>query len=62
VECRVQFGEFVRLQIGDSATQGYKNWYRISDFFASKTHIKYKKAAGGMIDNGSFQTLDNDGY
>ncbi len=59
LQVRVHFVEFVRLQIGDNSTAGYRNWYRVSDFFPWKTHILYRKMSGVWEDNGSFQTLDN---
>jgi hypothetical protein len=62
VEVRFQFGEFVRLQIGDSGAVGYKNWYRISYYYGWQKVIRYKRDATEMKDNGSEQLTGNDGW
>ncbi len=55
VEWRLQFIEFIRLNIGGT-------WYRISDDFPWRCHIKMKKVAGKWTNNGSSKALNNDGF
>jgi len=55
VEWRLHFLEFTRLEIGGK-------WFRISDDFPWRTHLKMKKVAGKWIDNGSTKALDNSGF
>jgi hypothetical protein len=65
VEVRVQFGEFVRLQIGDSGAAGYRNWYRISDFSNWRHHgrlIKAGGAGGTWNNNASVSDATNNGW
>ncbi len=48
VECRIQFREFVRLQIGASAAQNYHNWYRISDYKLWRMHAVLERGANAF--------------
>ena len=60
VEYRAHFGEFVRLQIGNSAQAGYRNWYPISDYQLWRHVGKLQKdAAGTWVDNGSTAETNN---
>jgi hypothetical protein len=61
-EQRNQFREFARLQIGDSAAAGYRNWYRISDYYLWRQHGKLKKVAGSWVDDGSVADATNAGW
>jgi hypothetical protein len=54
-EFRMQFGEFTRLEI-----QGV--WYRISDFYPWRCHLKFVKVGNFWINNGSSIALDNAGF
>jgi hypothetical protein len=54
-ELRLHFREFARLEIAGT-------WYRISDYFLWKYHIKFKKVAGKWINDGSAITNDNEGF
>jgi hypothetical protein len=62
VEMRFHAREFARLQIGNSATANYKNWYRISDFALWRHQPLFKKACGTWVDNGSVSDNTNDGW
>ena len=62
LEMNVQFGEFVRLQIGDKSDKGYRNWYRISDFALWRHVARFKKAKGTWVDNGSVADKTNDDW
>ncbi len=62
LEHRVQFREFVRLQIGDSPAPGYKNWYRISNFYLWRHHAKLKKVNLRWVDDGSVSDPTNNGW
>lgn len=62
LEAQFQFGEFVRLQIGDKADAGYKNWYRISDFALWRHDAKLKKAGGTWVDDGSVAETNNNNW
>jgi hypothetical protein len=55
MEWRLHFLEFTRLEI-----QG--KWYKISDDFPWRTHIRMRKAAGKWVDNGSLKALNNDDF
>jgi hypothetical protein len=55
VEFRIQFGEFVRLEIAGK-------WYRVSHFYNWRHHAKLKKANGTWIDNGSVSDNTNNGW
>jgi hypothetical protein len=54
-ELRIHFREFTRLEI-----EGV--WYKISDFYPWRIHIKFKKASGKWIDDGTNKALDNAGF
>lgn len=60
-EVRVQFEEFIRLQIGNSnaADYDYQNWYLLSDPYPWQTIIRYRRDKAGMVDNGSEQKLED---
>jgi hypothetical protein len=55
VEWRLHFIEFTRLDIGGK-------WYRISDDFPWRLHIKMKKVADKWTDDGSSKVTDNAGF
>jgi hypothetical protein len=55
VEWRLHFLEFTRLEISGK-------WFRISDDFPWRVHIKMKKVAGKWVNNGSIKALNNDGF
>lgn len=52
VEHRLQFQEFTRLDI-------VKKWYRISDMYPWRVHLKFKKVNGAWINNLSSKATDN---
>jgi hypothetical protein len=54
-EFRFHFREFTRLEL-----QG--TWYRISDYFPWRIHIRFKKVAGKWVNDGSNQAKDNNGF
>lgn len=58
VNVQKSFRNFVRLQIGDSNIEGYKNWYIISDFYLWSYDVRFKKAGENMEDDGSSVTID----
>jgi hypothetical protein len=45
LEQRNQFREFARLQIGNTGAAGYRNWYRVSDYFLWRHQPSLKKMA-----------------
>src|SRR5215831_11097449 len=53
-EIHAQFGEFTRLQIGDSNVSGYRNWFRISDYGNWRMLAKFKNVNGTWVNNMSF--------
>jgi Bacterial TSP3 repeat len=54
-EWRLQFGEFSRLLIGGG-------WYRTSDYFPWRMHIKFIKGADTWSNNNSILELNNNGW
>jgi hypothetical protein len=54
-EWRLHFREFTRLEIGGT-------WYRISDYFPWRIHLKFKKVSGKWVNDGSNQAKDNNGF
>jgi hypothetical protein len=50
---QLQMREFVRLQIGNNPQQGYKNWYRISDWglWRITYSLKFDAATSKFEDN-----------
>ena len=54
-EVRLQFGEFVRLQLGGT-------WYRVSDIYDWRFHVLMRRVGGHWGDNGSVTALDNAGW
>lgn len=54
-EMRYQFREFSRLEI-----QG--TWYRISDYYLWRLHIKFKKVNGKWVNDGTVKALDNNDF
>ncbi len=55
IELRLHFREFTRLEIEGS-------WYRISDYYLWRIHIKMIKSGGVWINNGSNKALDNNSF
>jgi hypothetical protein len=55
VEWRLHFLEFTRLEISGK-------WFRISDDFPWRIHIKMRRAAGKWVNNGSIKALNNDSF
>ena len=55
IEERLQFREFTRLEIEGA-------WYRVSDFYLWRIHLKLKKVAGKWVNNGTTKALDNNGF
>jgi hypothetical protein len=55
VEWRLHFIEFTRLEIGGK-------WFRISDDFLWRTHIKMKRVGGKWVNDGSLKELNNAGF
>jgi hypothetical protein len=55
VEWRLHFLEFARLEIGGK-------WFRISDDFPWRTHIRMKRVGGKWVDDGSIKELNNNGF
>jgi hypothetical protein len=62
LEARLQFAEFVRLQISKTATQTSSGWFRISDPSFWKQHILFTKDGSTWKDGGSTQSTDNEGF
>jgi hypothetical protein len=58
-EIHAQFGEFTRLQIGDSNVSGYWNWHRILDYANWRMLAKFKNVNGTWVDNMSVFQPDN---
>jgi hypothetical protein len=56
---KVQFGEFVRLELGSGS---YAVWYRASDFVNWQAIQRFQRGASGMSDNGSTVSNDNANY
>lgn len=54
-EVRFHFREFTRLEIEGT-------WYRISDFYLWRIHMKFRKVGGLWINDGSTTALDNSGF
>ena len=54
-ELRVYFREFTRLEIAGT-------WYRISDFYLWRVHLKFIKINGKWENNGSNKALNNSGF
>ena len=54
-ERRLHFREFVRVELDGT-------WHRISDFFPWRIHVKFRKAGGKWLDNGTNKALDNAGF
>jgi len=54
-ERRLHFREFARLELDGT-------WHRISDFFPWRIHVKFRKAGGKWIDDGTDKALDNAGF
>jgi Bacterial Ig-like domain (group 2) len=54
-EARLQFKEFTRLEIEGT-------WYRISDYYLWRIHLKFVKAGGVWTNNLSDKALDNNGF
>jgi len=54
-ERRLHFREFTRLELAGT-------WHRISDFFPWRIHVKFRKAGGKWVDNGTDKALDNAGF
>jgi hypothetical protein len=55
VEWRLHFLEFTRVEIGGK-------WFKISDDFPWRTHIRMQRVAGKWVDNGSLNELNNNGF
>jgi len=55
VEWRLHFIEFTRLELNGT-------WYRISDDFPWRLHIKMKKVAGKWTNDGSSKAKNNAGF
>ena len=55
LEWKLHFLEFTRLEIAGK-------WYRISDDFPWRTHLRMKKVAGKWVDNGSLKALNNSDF
>jgi len=55
VEWRWHFLEFTRLEIGGK-------WFKISDDFPWRTHIRMQRVGGKWVDNGSLNQLNNNGF
>lgn len=56
VNIQKTFHNFVRLQIGDSNKEGYKNWYLISDFYIWNYDARFRNPGEYMTDDGSTVT------
>ncbi len=54
-EWRLHFREFTRLELGGV-------WYRISDDYLWRIHLKFKKAGGKWTNDSSNKALDNNGF
>lgn len=54
-ERRLHFREFARLELAGT-------WHRISDFFPWRIHVKFRKAGGKWLDNGTNKATDNAGF
>ena len=54
-EWRLHFKEFTRLEIDGT-------WFRISDDYPWRIHLKFKKAGGLWVDDSSVKALDNSGF
>ncbi|MGB7068426.1 MAG: hypothetical protein WBD22_02945 [Pyrinomonadaceae bacterium] len=54
-EARLQFKEFTRLEIEGT-------WFRISDYFFWRIHLKFLKANGLWTDDSTSKALDNNGF
>lgn len=50
-EVLADFGEFARLQIGNSNSPAYRNWYTISSFRPWHHYVRLKRVDGLWIDN-----------
>jgi hypothetical protein len=61
-ELHYHFGEFVRLQIGNSNAVGQRNWFRISDYKDWRHVAKLKKVNESWVNNGSLAEPNNDGW
>jgi hypothetical protein len=55
LEFHFQFGEFVRVQIGNK-------WYRSSDFRDWRHHVLLKHNGQTWVDNGSVADMTNNGW
>lgn len=62
VEVRAQFREFVRLQIGKNAPQGYRMWYRVSDFRSWRHHVKVRKEQAGWTTPSVEELIGHDNW
>jgi hypothetical protein len=55
VEYRLDFREFSRVQLGTK-------WYKISDFYLWRAHLRFKKVGGRWQNDVSILALDNEGF
>ena len=59
VVIKLQFREFVRLQIGSSNESDYKNWYKISNYLEWQSIKRWINEDGQMKDNNSRTEFNN---
>ena len=55
IELRLHFREFTRLEIEGT-------WFRISDYYLWRIHLKLRKTNGKWVNNGTTKALDNNGF
>jgi len=61
-EYHMHFGEFARLQIGNSNVANYRNWYRVSDYKDWRHVVKLEKASNTWNNKGSIADTNNDDW
>jgi hypothetical protein len=54
-ERRLNFREFTRVELAGT-------WHRCSDFFPWRIYVKFRKAGGKWVDNGTDKATDNAGF
>ena len=54
-ERRLHFREFARVELAGT-------WHRISEFFPWRIHVKFRKAGGKWVNDGTSKATDNAGF
>ncbi|HJQ55673.1 MAG TPA: hypothetical protein VJ890_02125, partial [Vineibacter sp.] len=54
-ERRLHFREFARVELAGT-------WHRISDFFPWRIHVRFRKAGGKWLDDGTNKATNNAGF